>query len=123
LIDWRVMTRRPVDLDAVREIALKFPGVEESTTRGAFALKAGGKLFTCQPVHKSAEPGSLAVRIDLDQRAALLAEAPDVYYVTDHYVRYPMVLVRMSRITRDALLDLLSGAYRFVNSKKKSKPR
>jgi len=65
----------------------------------------------------------LAVRIDLDQRAALLAEAPDVYDVTDHHVGYPMVLVPMSRIKRDALLDLLSGAYRFVNSKKKSKPR
>jgi hypothetical protein len=117
------MAHPKVDFASVREIGLKFPGVEESTTRGAFALKAHGKLLTCQPVHKSAEPGSLAVRIDLDQRAALLAEAPDVYYVTDHYLPYPMVLVRMSRITRDALRDLLSGAYRFVTSKKQSRPR
>ena len=117
------MARRSIDFDSVREIALKFPDVEEGTTRGAFALKARGKLLTCQPVHKSAEPGSLAVRIDLDQRAALLAEAPDVYYVTDHYVPYPMVLVRMSRITLDALRDLLSGAYRFVTSSAKPSKR
>ena len=63
------------------------------------------------------------MRIDPERRAALLAEAPDVYYVTDHYVPHPMVLVRMSRITRDALRDLLSGAYRFVTSKKKMGPR
>ena len=117
------MARRNIDFDSVREIALEFPEVEESTTRGAFALKARGKLLTCQPIHKSAEPGSLAVRIDLDQRAALLAEAPDVYYVTDHYVPYPMVLVRMSRITHDALQDLLSGAYRFVTSKQRTRSR
>lgn len=117
------MARRSIDFESVREIALKFPDVEESTTRGAFALKARGKLLTCQPVHKSAEPGSLAVRIDLDQRAALLAEAPDVYYVTDHYVPYPMVLVRMSRITRDALRDLLFGAHRFVTSKQRTRSR
>jgi hypothetical protein len=117
------MARRNIDFDSVREIALEFPEVEEGTTRGAFALKARGKLLTCQPIHKSAEPGSLAVRIDLDQRAALLAEAPDVYYVTDHYVPYPMVLVRMSRITREALRDLLSSAYRFVTSKQRTRPR
>jgi hypothetical protein len=117
LIHWRDMARRNIDFDSVRKIGLKFAGVEESTTRGAFALKACGKLLTCQPIHKSAEPDSLAVRIDLDQRAALLAEAPDIYYVTDHYVPYPMVLVRMSHITRDALHDLLSSAYRFVTSK------
>jgi len=40
------------------------------------------------PVHRSAEPGSLAVRVDFDDRAELLAADPDVYYVTDHYLNY-----------------------------------
>lgn len=35
---------------------------------------------------------------------------PDVYYVTDHYVDYPTVLVRLSRIHQDSLKDLLSVA-------------
>jgi hypothetical protein len=59
---------------------------------------------------RSAEPDSLAVSIDFDQRAEFLAEAPDVYYLTDHYVNYPVVLVRLSRIHLDALKDLLGMA-------------
>jgi len=73
--------------------------------------------LTCVPVHKSAEPGSLAVRIDLDQRAGLLAEAPETYYVTDHYRSHPIVLVRMSQIQTGQLRDLLSAAWHFVTSR------
>lgn len=73
--------------------------------------------MTCIPVHKSAEPGSLAVRIDFNRREELMAAAPDVYYVTDHYVNYPTVLVRLSRIEPDALKDLLGMAWSFVTMK------
>ena len=39
---------------------------------GLPALKVCGNLLTCLAIHKSAEPESLAVRIDFDQRAGLL---------------------------------------------------
>jgi len=45
-----------------------------------------------------------------------LAEAPETYYVTDHYRNYPMVLVRLSRIRVDELRDLLGASWRFVTS-------
>ncbi len=81
------------------------------------ALKVRGKLLACVPANRSAERGSLAVRVDFDDRAQLLAEAPDVYYVTDHYVGYNAVLVRLSRVNPDVLRDLLGMAYKFVTSK------
>ena len=111
------MPQKKVDFDTVRKLALGLTGVEESTTYGSPALKVGGKMFACIAVHKSAEPDSLVVRIDFDRRAELIAEAPGVYYVTDHYVNYPAVLVRLSCVHPDALRDLLSGAWRFVNVK------
>ena len=110
--------RRKIDFNTVRELARALPGAEEETMHGSPALKVRGKLLACLPVNKQAEPDSFAVRIDFDQRAALLAEAPDVYYVTDHYVSYPIVLVRMSRINRDALRDLLKVGWRFVTARK-----
>jgi hypothetical protein len=110
--------RNKIDFNTVREIARELPDVEEGTMHGSPSLKVRGKLLTCIPVNKQAEPDSLAVRIDFDQRTALLAEAPDVYYITDHYVPYPMVLVRMSRINRDALRDLLRTGWRFVTARK-----
>jgi hypothetical protein len=90
------------------------PGVEESTAYGFPALKLRGQLLACVPTNRSAEPNSLVVRMDLDDRAELLAADPDVYYVTDHYVGFSAVLVRLSRVNHDVLRDLLGMAYKFV---------
>jgi len=46
-----------------------------------------------------------------------MAAAPDVYYLTDHYLYNLVVLVRLSRIHPDALRDLLGMAWRFVTAK------
>lgn len=116
------MPKRAHDFDVVRKIALELPGVEESSAYGARAFKVHGKLLACTPVNPSAEPGSLAVRVDINDRAHLLAEAPDVYYVTDHYVPFPMVLVRLSRVTPDVLRDLLRMSHKFVTAKSKPRP-
>jgi hypothetical protein len=109
-----------ITFDTVRKLARELPGVEESAAYGAPALKVRGKLLACIPTHKSAEPGSLMVRINLDDRAELLAAAPDTYYTKDHYKDYPAVLVRLSRIEPDALRDLLRGAWRFVTRRQSS---
>jgi hypothetical protein len=108
------MPKRTIDFDTVRNIGLALPGVEESTAYGFPALKVNGKLLACVPANRSAEPGSIAVRMDFDDRAELLAEAPDVYYVTDHYIGYSAVLVRLCRVNPDVLRDLLGVAYKFV---------
>jgi len=108
------MPRRTIDFDTVRKIGLTLPGVEASTAWGAPALKVGGKLMACVPTHRSAEPDSLLVRVGFEDRAELLAAAPDVYYLTDHYVGYTAVLVRMSRVAPDVLRDLLGMAHKFV---------
>jgi hypothetical protein len=111
------MPGKKMDFDVVREMALALPGVEESTLHGAPSLKVRGKLLTCPAIHRSAEPNTLAVRIDFDRRAELIAAEPGVYYVTDHYVNYPTVLVRLSHIDRNTLRELLGMAWRFVSSK------
>ena len=108
------MPRSALNFDTVRNIGLTLPGVEESTAYGQRALKVRGRLLACVPANRSAEPGSLAVRVDFDDRAELLAADPDVYYVTDHYVGYSAVLVRLSRVNPEVLRDLLGMAYKFV---------
>ena len=113
------MPKTKVTFDVIRELALQLADVEESTAYGSPALKVRGKLLACMAINKSAEPGSLVVRIDFDQRAALLAEDPATYYVTDHYVNYPSVLVRLSHVRADQARDLLNAAWRFVTSQEK----
>ena len=105
-----------IDFDTVRKIGLALPGVEEGTAYGFPALKVHGKLLACIPANRTAEPGSLAVRVDFEDRAELLAAAPDVYYVTDHYLAYNAVLVRLARTNPGMLKDLLGMAYKFVTA-------
>jgi hypothetical protein len=108
-----------INFDKVRKIGLTLPGVEESTAYGSPALKVRGKLLACVPAHRSAEPGSLAVRVGFDDRSELLAADPDVYYVTDHYLNYTAVLVRLSHTTPNVLRDLLGMAHKFVTSRRR----
>jgi hypothetical protein len=105
-----------LDFDTVRNIGLTLPGVVEGTAYGFPALKVHGKLLACVPAHRTAEPGSIVIRMDFEDRAELLAAAPDVYYVTDHYADYSAVLVRMSRVNPAVLRDLLGNAYKFVTA-------
>jgi hypothetical protein len=117
------MPSKQIDFDVVREIALRLPGVEEGSLHGAPSLKVSGRLLTCPALHRSAEPNSLAVRVDFDQRAELIKAEPSVYYLTDHYLNYPTVLVRLGQIDRSSLRDLLRAAWRFVSAEKKASSR
>lgn len=111
------MTKAKINFDTVRAIGLMLPDVEESTSYGVPSLKVRGKMLACVPTHRSAEPDSLVVRVSFDDRAELLAEAADVYYVTAHYLDYEAVLVRLSRVSPEVMRDLLGMAHKFVTHK------
>jgi hypothetical protein len=98
-------------------MALTLPGVEEGTIHGAPAFRLRGKLLACAAIHKSAEPGTLAVRVPFDLRAELMKSDPATYYLTEHYVKSPAVLVRLSRIKARGLDELLEASWRFVSPK------
>ena len=86
---------------------------------GSPVLKVRGSFMAGLATHPSAEPGTLVVRADVEEREWLMEDAPDTYYVTDYYRRYPLVLVRLARIDRDALRDLLSMSRRLTLAKAK----
>ena len=108
-----------LDFEAVRKLALDLPDVVDGTAYGAPALKLAGKIIACVPSSKSAEANSIVVHIDREHRAELLRQDPDIYYVTDHYAPYPTVLVRLAKISRADLKELLRDACRNVSSKAK----
>ena len=85
-------------------------------------MKVRGKMFACMAAHKSAEPNSLAVMMDFGDRDALIEDDPNTYYLKPHYLNYPCVLVRLSRVRADALHDLIVGAHRFMNATAKRTP-
>jgi hypothetical protein len=107
----------------VETIGRTLPGVEVTTTWGQPTLKVRGKMFVCMAAHKSAEPNTLVVMMDFTDRDALVEDDPGTYYLKEHYLNYPCVLVRLSRVGSEALRDLITGAHRFVSAKVKRKSR
>ncbi|HEX3703452.1 MAG TPA: MmcQ/YjbR family DNA-binding protein [Vicinamibacterales bacterium] len=107
--------------EAVEAVGRTLPDVEVTTAWGQPALKTRGKMFACMASHKSAEANSLVVRVDFAGRDALLEDDPGTYYLPEHYVAHPCVLVRLSRIRADALRDLVCGAHRFVSARTRRK--
>jgi hypothetical protein len=108
-----------VRFDTVRKIALALDGVEEATSYGTAALKVRGALF----LRLKEDGDSLVVRIDFDQREAMIADDPGVYYITDHYLKYPWILVRLSRVHPDAIRDLIGSAYRIASASTRKRPQ
>ena len=115
----------PVDpFETVRTVGLALPDVEAATKYdGSPVLKVGGVFMAGLATHRSAEPETLVVRVGFEEREWLMEDAPQSYYVTDYYRRYPVVLVRLSRIDRDALRDLLSVSWRLALAKARHRGR
>jgi hypothetical protein len=113
--------RRGHTFAAVEAIGRTLPDVEVTTAWGQPALKVHGKMFVCMASHKSAEPNSLVVMMAFADRDALVDDDPDTYYLKEHYLNYPCVLVRLKCVRLDALRDLVAGAHRFVSARMRSK--
>jgi hypothetical protein len=104
--------------DVVRQIGIALPGVEATVKYdGSPVLKVHGVFVAGLAAHPTAEPETLVVRYGLEDREWLLEDAPETYYITDYYRKYPLVLVRLSRVDRAALADLLSVSRRLALAK------
>jgi hypothetical protein len=109
----KVLRRGSSTFDDVRAIALALPDVEETTAYGMPAFKVGKVRFAGEPIPRSdVEPTSLGVHMSFAERDRRIATRPRVYYLTEHYARYPAVLVRLANVRRDELEEILGAAWR-----------
>jgi hypothetical protein len=105
-----------MDYDAVRQIALAFPGVEEHLAFGRPTLRVGKKFLAC--IAKIDED-TLCLKIKNDmQRDILIASKPDVFYNTPHYADFGSVLIRLPVVDPDELRDLIEDAWRGLATKR-----
>lgn len=92
-------------------IARSLPGAEVSTSYGTPAVKVRGKLLSRWRVEAE---GALAIRCDLVDRHILLQTQPDVFFLTEHYRDYPMILMRMEKASPKTMRDVVERAWRLV---------
>lgn len=100
--------------DEVRELGLALPETEASTSYGTPALKVRGKGFA----RLRESGGVLVVKVDFEERLALLHAEPDTFFVTPHYQDYPCVLVRLPSVDPVELHELLVEAWRMTAPKR-----
>lgn len=116
-----------VSIEDVRTIALALPGVEESvsghTGEASWRLKSGQFAWLRGPsatdLRQLAELGRewpegpvLAVRVaDFEEKEALLAAEADALFTIPHFDGYPGLLVRLDRIERDRLAEIVTDAW------------
>jgi hypothetical protein len=101
--------------DDVRKLALTWPEVEDGISYRTPALKVRKKLLA-----RLKEDGDSLVMpgVPPDEREMLTASRPNLFYFTDHYRDYPIVLIRLSRAKRADHEPLLRRQWRTLASKK-----
>ena len=106
----------------VRRIARALPSVREAPGGFAFSVDVSGKEKGFAWVWKERldpkkprvpNPRVIAVRVrDQEDKAALLAGDPTLFFTEPHYNGFPAVLVRLPEITPAQLRSLLVEAWR-----------
>lgn len=101
-------------LDTVRELALALPQVTEGTSYGTPAFHLNKQLLA----RLREDRETLVITIDQIEREFWMLTNPDAYFVTDHYVAYPKMLVRLNLVSREDLDVLLKQAWRMLAPKR-----
>ncbi len=95
--------------DDVRKVCLSLPGVTERISWDQpawFARTLMARIWA-----------DGVVTVKTTEREALAAGDPDVFFWTDHHERSPLlVLVRLARVDRRELTDLLHESYRIAGA-------
>ena len=105
----------PVDLAAVRRMALALPRTEE---RPSYNDTAGFRVRSRGLFVREREDGkTIALKIDYGERRALTAMQPETFEVTPHYENHPWVIVHLGTVDPDELEELITEAWRLTASK------
>jgi hypothetical protein len=110
------------DWDDVRRIALALPETDERVSREQRQWRVKDKLFVWERPLRDKEVAELGdaapdgailgARVEhLGAKEALLADDPGVYFTTSHFTGYAAILVRLDRIARDDLDEVVTEAW------------
>ena len=97
----------------VKKLGKGLPEVEESTWHNTPSLKVRKRSFV-----RLRERDVIVVLMDLDEKEALLAAEPHIFFQTPHYEGYPAVLIRLSQIDSAELAEVLTESWRRVAPKR-----
>ena len=105
----------PVTKAQVKKVAMSFPGALEKPSYGRPAFFIEKKFFT----RLREEDASIVMRVgSMEQRDMMLELDTETYFITDHYRDWPVILVRIAKITPKELRIMLERRWREIAPKK-----
>ena len=108
----------PLTRVEARKIALSVAGASEGPYFGKPAVFVAEKFLT--RVHTKEEAIVLAIG-SMEMRDMMLEAEPKLFYITDHYRKFPYLLARLSKLDKATLKDLLNARLLQIESKTKKK--
>lgn len=106
------------DADDVRSIASSLPGAVEVESAG-FDFRVAGKGFVWSwPERQPGRPRTIRTDVavlyvgDEAEKQALLQGEPELFLTAAGYEPWPLVLLRLERVGRDRLEELVTDAWR-----------
>lgn len=108
------------DFEVVKNIALTFPGTEESISHeGTPSVKVRGKLM-CR-LHDSGE--FVPIRLDFEIRDKYLESHPEIFHLPDHFKSYPYPYICMwiHHYDKNLLTEILELSWKGLATKKQLK--
>ncbi len=104
-----------VSQQTFRQLALSFPGVEELPHFEKASFRVKKKIFATMP------PDGLSATVKLsevDQSVFCAFDKDIIYPVDNKWGKQGWTVVQLKKVRKDMLKDILSTAYRHVESKK-----
>lgn len=94
------------DWDCLVQFALALPGVTLGASYGTPALRVKKTLIA-----RLREDGAMVLKVEDGLRETLLETQPDIFYTSEHYAGYPVLLVRLDTADAPQLLGLVERAW------------
>jgi hypothetical protein len=103
-----------------KKLMLAAKGTEERSHFGQPAVFYGGKLVG--RVHDKEEAVALRVGA-IEMRDVMLEAEPDIFYITEHYRPWPMLLARLKALDRATLKALVLARIGEIDAAPRRKTR
>ncbi|HEX8954750.1 MAG TPA: MmcQ/YjbR family DNA-binding protein [Burkholderiaceae bacterium] len=97
------------------KFAATLPGVHESTSYGTPALKVRGRLMA----RLWEDATTVVLRSEWEERERLMAIHPEVFFLTEHYLKHPYVLLRLATVQRELMQTAVETAWKAVTANKR----
>ena len=111
----KVINFNYADFEPIKNIALRFPGTEESTSHeNTPSIKIRGKLM-CR-LHESG--AFIPIHLDFGLRDKYLDSHPEIFHLPDHFKAYPYICMWIHHYDKRLIYEILELSWKCLASKK-----